>query len=103
MLTQQGYQVLEARDGQEAVKIASGKRPPLILMDLNMPVLDGYGAVQRMRKMAELCDVPIIAVSSNSAAEHRAKALDTGFNEYLSKPIDFEQLESLLQQFLRAA
>src|SRR5947209_9935044 len=103
LLTRRGYQVLEARDGQEAVEIASGKCPGLILMDLNMPVLDGYGAVQRMRALAELCNVPIIAVSANNEAECRTKALNIGFNEYLTKPIDFVQLESLLQQFLKAA
>ena len=98
-----GYDVLEAVDGSQAVEIAKEERPALILMDLCMPVLDGYGAVQRIRELEEIRDVPIIAVSAHETGDHRAKALAIGFNEYLTKPIDFVQLKSLLLQFLRPA
>jgi CheY-like chemotaxis protein len=103
VLDVKGYRVVEAVNGQEAVKIARTQCPNLILMDLSMPVLDGFGAVRGIREIAEMWDVPIIAISAHNTTDHRVKAFDVGFNDYLTKPIDFGRLVDLIQRLLQAA
>ena len=98
-----GYGVLEAANGLQAVEICKDRRPDLILMDLSMPVLDGYGAVREIRALEGTSAVPIIAVSAHAAIDYRAKAFEVGFDDYLDKPIDFAQLETLLDRYLKAA
>jgi CheY-like chemotaxis protein len=98
-----GYKVVEAANGEEAVELALRECPDLILMDLTMPVLDGYGAARQIREATEICDVPIVACSACTTLDHRAKALAVGFNAYLTKPFDFIQLSALLSGFLMAA
>lgn len=98
-----GYGVLEAANGEQGVRVYKEKHPDLVLMDLSMPVLDGYGAVRQIRELEEVDSVPIIALSAHGTPDHRAKALAVGFNEYLTKPIDFLQLETVLHGFLKAS
>ena len=98
-----GYEVLEAANGIQAVEICKDRCPDLILMDLSMPVLDGFGAVREIRALENTSAVPIIAVSAHATVDHRAKAFAVGFNDYLTKPIDFAQLETLLHRYLKAA
>lgn len=95
-----GYRVLEAINGQEAVDIARREPLDLILMDLSLPVLDGFAATRRIRDEARSRDVPIIAVTAHATAEYRVKALAAGCNEFVTKPIDFEKLENLMQGLL---
>lgn len=95
-----GYEVLEAVNGKQAVEIFKDQHPDLILMDLSMPVLDGYGAVREIRDLDEIGEVPIVAVSAHETVDHRVKALAIGFNEYLTKPIDFEELRGVILRFL---
>jgi len=95
-----GYGVLEAENGEEAVSICRNKKPALILMDLSMPVLDGFGAARKIRQIEDGDAVPIIALSAHATVEHRLKAKEIGFNDYLSKPIDFSQLEAVLHRYL---
>lgn len=102
LLEMSGYQVLEAINGEEAVKLAENERPDLILMDLSLPVLDGLAATRRIRENEELQKVPIIAVSAHDTADFHADALAAGCNDYVTKPIDFDQLESLLSRLLPA-
>lgn len=101
VLHAQGYRVTEAINGQEALTIARTEQPDLILMDLSMPVLDGFGATRELRRITDLCDVPIIAVSAHNSTDHRAKALDVGFNDYLTKPVDFTHMIELIRRLLR--
>jgi CheY-like chemotaxis protein len=103
VLDSRGYRVVEAENGQEALKIARRHCPDLILMDLNMPELDGFGATRGIRQIKEMCDVPIVAISAHNTIDHRAKALAVGFNDYLTKPINFIQLFNLIHRFLSAA
>jgi len=103
ILRASGYGVLEAMNGEQAVEICRSKHPDLILMDLSMPVLDGYGAVEQIRQLHELDEVPIIAISAHATIDYRSKALSNGFNDYLTKPIDFAQLETLLHRYLKGA
>jgi CheY-like chemotaxis protein len=98
-----GYNVLEAADGLQAVKIATSTSPDLIIMDLSMPVLDGYGAVQILRKVPETSAVPIVACTAHDIFTHRAQAMSVGFNDILTKPIDFTKLDVVIDRFLKAA
>jgi len=102
VLRSSGYGVLEAVNGVQAVEICKHQHPDLILMDLSMPVLDGYGAVREIRALDGTGAVPIIAVSAHASVDNRAKAFAVGFDDYLTKPIDFAQLERLLHRYLHA-
>jgi two-component system, cell cycle response regulator DivK len=100
LLEMSGYRVLEAVNGEEAVELARRERPQLILMDLSLPQLDGLAATRRIREYADLRDVPIVAVSAHDTADFHADALAAGCNDYVTKPIDFDQLEALLTRLL---
>jgi CheY-like chemotaxis protein len=100
LLEMSGYRVLEAVNGEEAVELARRERPGLILMDLSLPQLDGLAATRRIRQYPELRDVPIVAVSAHDTADFHADALAAGCNDYVTKPIDFDQLEALLNHLL---
>lgn len=96
LLEMSGYRVVEAVNGQQAVERAREERPDVILMDLSLPVLDGLAATRRIREEGGLGKVPIIAVSAHDSADFHAEALAAGCNEYVTKPIDFDQLVKLL-------
>lgn len=101
MLEQKGYRVIEAVNGREAVAVAERERPGVILMDLAMPMLDGFEAIRSLRENAELAGVRIVAVTAYDMAEARDKAQSAGCDHYLSKPIDFNRLSVLLEKLLR--
>jgi CheY-like chemotaxis protein len=101
LLEMSGYRVIEAVNGQEAVETARRQHPDLILMDLSLPLLDGLAATRRIREQDGLSKVPIIAVSAHDTADFHADALAAGCNEYVTKPIDFDQLEGLLSRLIR--
>lgn len=98
LLEMSGYRVVEAVNGQEAVEAAVQFTPDLILMDLSLPLLDGLAATRRIREQISLKNVPIVAVSAHDTADFHADALAAGCNEYVTKPIDFDELEILLQR-----
>ena len=100
LLEMSGYQVLEAVDGRQAVELAESKRPDLILMDLSLPQLDGLDATRRIRELDGLAKIPIIAVSAHDTNDFHADALAAGCNEYVTKPIDFDELEAILKKLL---
>jgi len=100
LLEMSGYRVVEAVNGEQAIEIANRERPNLILMDLSLPLLDGLAATRRIRQNEELKRVPIIAVSAHDTSDFHADALAAGCNDYVTKPIDFEQLEQLLKRLL---
>ena len=95
-----GYSVLEASNGQEAVDIAEREHPDLILMDLDLPILDGIAATQRIRQQAELEAVPIVAVTAYPMSYTHVKAFAKGCNEYMPKPIDMTELANLVNRYL---
>lgn len=99
-LQRQGYQVVTASNGEEAVRVAALLRPNIILMDIGMPELDGLGATRKIREDAELRAIPVIAVTAFSTAGFRRAAYDVGFDGYLTKPIDFQQLYELMNRLL---
>ena len=100
LLEMAGYRVLEATDGEQAVKLAVRKKPALILMDLSLPRMDGLSATRRIRRRKRFAKLPIVAVSAYDSPESRKEALAAGCNEYLAKPIDFEQLNLVVNRFL---
>lgn len=95
-----GYNVIEAANGQQAIELAQAVRPDLILMDLNMPVLDGFTATLRIREHEPTREVPIVAITAYDTREFRSAASAVGCNEYLAKPLDFEQLMQTLGRLL---
>ena len=100
LLELSGYRVIEAVNGEQAVEAAESERPDLILMDLSLPKLDGLAATRRIRQQDGAARVPIVAVSAHDTTDFHADALAAGCNEYVTKPIDFDQLESLLKKLL---
>ncbi|CAN5352122.1 MAG: response regulator [Pyrinomonadaceae bacterium] len=100
LLEMSGYRVIEAVNGQEAIESAQREHPDLILMDLSLPLLDGLSATRRIRAQPNLRQVPIIAVSAHDTTDFHAEALAAGCNEYVTKPIDFDELEELLKRLL---
>jgi two-component system, cell cycle response regulator DivK len=101
-LLEDTYDVLTAADGAEGLQLAARERPDLILMDLSLPVIDGWEATRRLKANAALHDIPIIALSAHAMMGDREKALQSGCDEYLSKPFDedllFAKLARLLEQ-----
>lgn len=98
-----GYSVLEASNGQEAVDIADRERPDLILMDLDLPILDGIAATQQIRQKPQLERVPIVAVTAYPMSYSHVKAFSKGCDEYMRKPIDISELERVVSRYLAAA
>ena len=101
LLEMGGYRVVEAINGQEAVMLAQTAHPHLILMDLSLPQIDGLAATRRIRQLEGMSRVPIVAISAHDTADFRNDALAAGCNEYLTKPVDFDRLERLLQELLK--
>lgn len=101
LLEMAGYRVVEAANGEEAVEQAKARSPHLILMDLSLPVIDGLAATRRIRQMPGFERTPIIAVSAHDTADFQADAIEAGCNSYITKPIDFNELEQLIARLLR--
>lgn len=99
-LEMSGYEVLEARDGYEAVEIVKEKAPSLILMDISLPSMDGLTATQIIRNFADAAHIPILAVSAHGDAFYK-KAIDVGCDDLISKPLDFDTLKPFLEQYLK--
>jgi two-component system cell cycle response regulator DivK len=98
LLELRGHEVIEAANGEEAVERAVQERPDFVLMDLNMPIMDGFHATRRLREAQQTAEIPIVALSAHAGdAGLRAKALECGCDEYYSKPLDFEDLDALLR------
>ncbi len=96
LLEMSGYRVVEAVNGREAVDKAVSERPDLILMDLQLPRLNGFAVARFVRQTDALRDVPIIVVSAHDPAKHRNLALAAGCNAYVQKPIDFDSLDGMI-------
>jgi two-component system cell cycle response regulator DivK len=95
-----GYRVMEARDGMEAIVAASTDMPDLILMDLQLPRLDGIAVTRELRMQPQFRDIPIVIVSGWDPKRYRAQALTAGCDEYLLKPVDFALLDQILTRYL---
>jgi len=91
-LLEEDYELVEATDGQEGLEMAAAERPDLILLDISLPEMDGYEVAGRIRETDDLKEIPIIAVTAHAMAGDQEKAIEAGCTDYLSKPIDEEEL-----------
>jgi two-component system, cell cycle response regulator DivK len=102
ILTAHGFQILEARDGAEGIFFAKKHRPDLILLDMQMPVMDGMEAARLLKSDPETAAIKILAVTSFAMKGDRERILAVGVDEYMAKPIDTRQLPVLIRHMLGA-
>jgi len=100
LLEMSGFRVVEATNGREAVEVAEREHPEIILMDLSLPFIDGLAATRRIRDLPGLKNVPIVAVSAHDTADFHHEALAAGCDAYLTKPIDFSELEAVMRRMI---
>lgn len=99
-LLEDTYQVIEAANGQEGLKLAEREQPDLILMDLSLPVMDGWEATRRLKAHSELRSIPIIALTAHAMVGDEEKALAAGCDDYLPKPLDEKELYAKVAKYL---
>jgi CheY-like chemotaxis protein len=102
-LVRHGYEVVIAEDGARGVAMAASDRPDLILMDMSLPVIDGWEATRQIKAMSELRKIPIIALTAHAMATDRDKALEAGCDDYDTKPIELQRLLGKIETLLAAA
>jgi CheY-like chemotaxis protein len=100
VLETSGYDVTEATDGIEALRYARKLQPDLIILDLHMPGLDGYGVLAELRRDGKFAATPVMALTASAMQGDRQRALSAGFNSYVSKPIPLSQLREEVQRLL---
>ena len=101
MLEGAGYSVMEARDGRECVQMAQASLPDLCLIDLSMPVLDGWGAIEELRADPRTRHVPCVAVTAFADPERARRALDHNFDAYITKPFRTPELLDTVERLLK--
>jgi len=101
ILMVEDFNVIEAEDGPKGIELALSEHPELILMDMNLPDMDGYELTKRRREMPELDAIPIIAMTANVMHGDREKTLEAGCDGYIPKPIDVDALPEQVAQFLK--
>jgi CheY-like chemotaxis protein len=94
------FEVLTAEDGEKGCEVAAAEQPDIILMDLEMPVVDGWEATRRLRGNPQTRDIPIIALSAHALAGERDKAIAAGCDEFDTKPIEFDRLVATVQRIV---
>jgi two-component system, cell cycle response regulator DivK len=99
-LLEDDYQIITAADGAEGLRLAERERPDLILMDLSLPVIDGWEATRQIKANGALKHIPIIALSAHAMTGDQEKALQSGCDDYLNKPLDEDLLFAKLAKFL---
>ena len=99
-LTRQGFDVLIARDGASGVDMARSERPDLVLMDLGLPVLDGWEAARRLKADPATCRIPVIALSAHAMSGDRVQALEAGCDDYDVKPVEWRRLLTKIKALL---
>jgi CheY-like chemotaxis protein len=100
MLSYSGYKVIKAQNGEEGITRARELKPDLILMDIQMPVLDGFQATRRIRTNPDLEKIPIIALTALAMSGDREKCFEAGMNGYLSKPVNIEELKKAMDTLI---
>jgi two-component system cell cycle response regulator DivK len=100
VLTAEGYTVIEAGSAAEALDVLNRAKTDLILMDINMPEVDGYALTAKIRSMQDYMNIPIVAVTANVMRGDREKSLEAGCDGYIQKPIDIDILAQQIERFL---
>ena len=100
LLMSAGYELVEAADGEAGVRLAEAERPDLILMDIQLPVLDGHEATRQIKQNPELSAIPIIVVTSYALSGDDVRAMEAGSDAYVAKPFSPRQLLAKIQEFL---
>jgi two-component system cell cycle response regulator DivK len=95
-----GYEVLEAADGGEALELALANGPDLVLLDLHMPVLDGFGVIVQLRRLARFSSTPVVALTASAMDGDREHAMEAGFTGYITKPIRLAALRGEVQRLI---
>jgi two-component system cell cycle response regulator DivK len=103
ILEAEGYSILEATDGPSGLEVAIQARPDLILLDINLPEIDGYDLARHFRDTPGLQQVPILAITANVMKGDRERTLEAGCNGYIQKPIDVDQLPEQVKAALQRA
>lgn len=101
-LKRKGFEVIIAGDGEAGIEQARREQPSLILMDLSLPIMDGWEATRKLKALDETKTIPIIALSAHALEGAREKALDAGCDDFDTKPVEFVRLMSKIQEFLGA-
>jgi len=101
LLTRLGYQIITARNGKEAIKQARTQHPDIILMDIQMPVMNGLIAIQQIRAETDIATIPIIALTALAMPGDRESCLEAGANEYLSKPVNMKKLVASIEEMIK--
>jgi two-component system, cell cycle response regulator DivK len=102
-LIRKGFEVVMAIDGEQAVALAQSERPDLILMDMSLPVIDGWEATQRVKSDSATAGIPIIALTAHAMSGDREKAINAGCDDYDTKPIEMPRLLEKIDALLRRA
>ena len=100
-LAKRGFEIMLAFDGQAGLDTAAARKPDLILMDLSLPVLDGWEASRRLKADPALRGIPILALTAHAMSDDRTKALEAGCDEYDTKPVEFSRLLEKMETLLR--
>jgi CheY-like chemotaxis protein len=99
-LERKGYEIIVAKDGAQGVKMTRSESPNLILMDLGLPVLDGWEAIRQLKTASETSAIPIIALTAHAMAADRERAFDAGCDDFDTKPVDLPRLLQKIQRLL---
>jgi two-component system, cell cycle response regulator DivK len=101
-LLRKGYDVLTAKDGAEGAAIAASEKPDLILMDMSLPVLDGWEATRRLKAVPETRSIPVIALTAHAMSDDKQKALQAGCDDYDTKPVELPRLLEKIARLVQA-
>jgi two-component system, cell cycle response regulator DivK len=99
-LSRRGHQVVEATDGEAALALAASERPDLILMDMSLPVLDGWEATRRLKAMPATRTIPVIALTAHAMVTDRERSLEAGCDDFDTKPVEIERLLDKIARLL---
>ena len=102
-LARKGHEVLLAEDGAEGVAVAAARRPDVVLMDMSLPILDGWEATRRLKADPATRAIPVIALTAHAMSTDREKAAEAGCDDYDTKPVELERLLGKIERLLRAA
>jgi two-component system cell cycle response regulator DivK len=101
VLKNQGYEMIEAIDGEDALEKAVSEKPDLILMDISIPKINGYEVTKRLKSIEEVKEIPVVALTAHAMRGDRAKALEAGCEGYISKPINVRELPVQVKSYMR--